>query len=66
MNDLPTAPLKRILKKYAIRVSEDALIAYQKEVEDYAHDLAEQTAKATAQANRKTVTAQDIEFITKL
>ena len=66
MSEIPVAPLVRILKDAgAERISDDAKQAFANAVEAGASQLAKAVVKAADHAGRKTVTVDDIEFITK-
>ena len=66
MSEIPVAPLVRILKDAgAERISDDAKKAFADAVEAGASQLAKAVVKAADHAGRKTVTVDDIEFITK-
>ena len=66
MSEIPVAPLVRILKDAgAERISDDAKQAFADAVEAGASQLAKAVVKAADHAGRKTVTVDDIEFITK-
>lgn len=66
MAELPKAPITRIMKDAgADRISEDAkdaLVAY---LEEVARDVTVKANKAAALAKRKTIKAEDIEFVVK-
>ena len=66
MAELPKAPITRIMKDAgADRISEDAkdaLVAY---LEEVARDVTIKANKAAALAKRKTIKAEDIEFVVK-
>ena len=66
MAELPKAPITRIMKDAgADRISEDAkdaLVAY---LEEVARDVTIEANKAAALAKRKTIKAEDIEFVVK-
>ena len=66
MAELPKAPITRIMKDAgAERISEDAkdaLVAY---LEEVARDVTVKANKAAALAKRKTIKAEDIEFVVK-
>ena len=66
MSEIPVAPVVRILKDAgAERISDDAKKAFADAVEAGASQLAKAVVKAADHAGRKTVTVDDIEFITK-
>ena len=66
VSEIPVAPLVRSLKDAgAERISDDAKKAFADAVEAGASQLAKAVVKAADHAGRKTVTVDDIEFITK-
>ena len=67
MNELPLAPLKRIMKKNGVeRISKEGLKAYEEAVGEYANKLAQESYKTIEHTGKKTVTESDIEFILSL
>jgi histone H3/H4 len=66
MGDIPIAPIGRIIKNAGgQRVSEDAEIALDKVLEEWAEDVSRQAVKLAKHAGRKTVNASDIELAVK-
>jgi len=66
MNDLPIAPIDRLIRKSgAERVSEDASEAMSKVIVEFVQDLSAQAYKLAKHAGRKTITAEDIQFAAK-
>lgn len=63
-NELPKAPLERILRKSgAERVSEGAIEEFRDQIEVIAREKGSEAAKWTEHANRKTVQAGDIKNV---
>lgn len=61
MNELPLAPVKRIIKKSgASRVSEEAVEQLRDEVEQFAEERADEANMLAEHAGRKTVKAEDL------
>ena len=66
MGEIPIAPIRRIIKNAGgQRVSEDAEIALDKVLEEWAEDVSRQAVKLAKHAGRKTVNASDIELAVK-
>jgi histone H3/H4 len=66
MGEIPIAPIGRIIKNAGgQRVSEDAEIALDKVLEEWAEDVSRQAVKLAKHAGRKTVNASDIELAVK-
>jgi histone H3/H4 len=66
MAELPIAPIGRIIKNAGgQRVSEDAEIALNKFLEEWAEDISRQAVKLAKHAGRVTVNASDIELAIK-
>ena len=66
MAELPIAPIGRIIKNVgAERVSEDALEALEKVLEQWAEEVSLRAVKLAKHAGRKTVKAADIELALK-
>ena len=66
MNDLPLAPIDRLIRKSgAERVSEDASKAMSKVIIEFAEDLSSQAYRLAKHAGRKTITAEDIQLAAK-
>jgi len=66
MNDLPIAPIDRLIRKSgAERVSEDASEAMSKVIVEFVQDLSAQAYKLAKHAGRKTITAEDIQLAAK-
>lgn len=61
-NNIPIAPIKRILKSTNLRVSDDAAAELEKILATFAKDIADDAAKMATHAGRKTITAKDIEL----
>ena len=61
MSELPLAPLERILRNAgAKRVSEDAVVALDEMVENFAEELSEDAIAVSKHAGRATVIGADI------
>jgi DNA-binding protein len=61
MSELPLAPLERILRNAgAKRVSEDAVVALDEMVENFAEELSEDAIAVSKHAGRATVTCEDV------
>ena len=66
MGEIPIAPIGRIIKNAGgQRVSEDAEVALDKVLEEWAEDVSRQAVKLAKHAGRKTVNASDIELAVK-
>lgn len=66
MNDLPLAPIDRLIRKSgADRVSEDASVAMSEIISDFVEDLSTHAFKLAKHAGRKTITAEDIQLAAK-
>ena len=64
--ELPIAPIGRIIKNAGgQRVSEDAEIALDKVLEEWAEDVSRQAVKLAKHAGRKTVKASDVDLAVK-
>ena len=64
MAELPIAPFERILRKAdAERVSDEAAKALAETAEDIANDLAQDIIKVARHAGRKTIKAEDVQFV---
>lgn len=63
MTEIPTAPVRRIMKySGAIRVSEDAANELTKFIEEETENIARKAVKFAEHAGRKTVTAADVKL----
>jgi DNA-binding protein len=66
MGEIPIAPIGRIIKNAGgQRVSEDAEVALDKILEEWAETVSRQAVKLAKHAGRKTVNASDIELAVK-
>ena len=66
MPQLPLLPFERIAKKVgAKRISKDAVEELRDVIEEYGIEIAERAIKISRHANRRTVMASDIRFVTK-
>lgn len=63
---LPLLPFERIAKKTGVkRLSREALEELRDAMDEYATQLAEKAVKISRHANRRTVKAEDVKFVTK-
>ena len=58
--DLPLAPVKKILRKTHMRVSDDAVKEFAQFLEEITVDLASEAAAIAKSKGRRTVTAEDV------
>lgn len=66
MNELPLAPLKRIVKNNgASRISGEGLTAFNDAVEQMAETLAERSGELAAHAGRVTIKKEDVVMASK-
>lgn len=62
---LPILPFERIAKRAGVaRLSREAAIELREVIEELATDIAERATRVALHAGRKTVTAEDVEFVT--
>ncbi len=63
---LPLLPFERIAKKSGVkRLSKEALEELRDVMDEYATQMAEKAVKISRHANRRTVMAGDVRFVTK-
>lgn len=65
MANLPIAPVERIIKENAQRVSTSAAKALAEVLEEYGTEISLKAVKLARHAGRKTVTAEDIKLATR-